>query len=334
MSYNRNLSARSNRRSFANPAVTSTSYAGELALPFLTPAVKSADTLAKNFVRQIDNVRYKAVIQTASVEDDIIQASGCGFDDGNSVTLDESILTLKDLKVNEKLCRGTLIDTWVGASGSRLTEQWATPEFRQFVLGTVAGKVGASVETNLWQGSTIFGAGFLSNTGLIAGFSGGSLASATTVAKSGAFTATNVVTNFATAYNKAATDKPAILSKPDVAFYVSNKTYAFYIQHLAGVGGTLNTGGGQGVNNMGPSQNFLGMTYLGVPINVCPGMFDDVMVLGQQENLVVGTNVQTDYTNVRYIPAFEYDGSDNVLVVMQFGMGTAAGIAADVIVLK
>ena len=61
-------------------------------------------------------------------------------------------------------------------------------------------------------------------------------------------------------------------------------------------------------------------------------MFDDVIVLAQTENLVVGSNLMTDFSSVQYIPVYQYDGSDNVRVVMQFGLGTVAGIAADAIV--
>ena len=56
-------------------------------------------------------------------------------------------------------------------------------------------------------------------------------------------------------------------------------------------------------------------------------MFDDAIVLAQSENLVVGSNLMTDFSSVQYIPVFQYDGSDNVRVVMQFGLGTVAGTA-------
>jgi len=338
--YNQNqrqLSARGRRRQFTNPAITSNTYAGELALPFITPAVKSADTLAKGFVRQIDGIRKKAVLESAAVAADIIQAAHCSFQDGDSVTLDESVLELTDLKVNETLCRGTILPTWVGQVGPRASTDWASPEFRQFVLGTIAGKVGESVETILWQGSSLFANGFLSADGSLAtGFATSALKDATVQAKgsSGSFTAATVISEFALAHTKAATAKPGILSKPGLSYYCSNATYALYMHALAGLGAHSTSLDGQGMGNLGPNQNFTGLTYLGITINVCPGMFDDCLVLADKENLVAGSNIQTDYTEVRYIPFYEYDGSDNVGVVMQWGMGCAVGTAADVIVLK
>ena len=98
---------RTRRRAFANPNFanpTTPSYAGDLALPFIAPALKSGDTLANNYVRTIDGITNKAVIQSTTIASPI-QAAGCGFDDGDNVTLEESVLTLTDLKVNEELCR-------------------------------------------------------------------------------------------------------------------------------------------------------------------------------------------------------------------------------------
>ena len=58
MSKYRSLNRTAKRRAFNNPVIDNNTYAGELATPFLTPAVKAADTLAKGYVRQIDGIRY------------------------------------------------------------------------------------------------------------------------------------------------------------------------------------------------------------------------------------------------------------------------------------
>ena len=107
------------RRAFAGPAFAnpaSPSYNGDLVTPFLTPAVKSGDTLANNFVRTIDGITNKAVIQTTSVADSVLATGGsgaCGFSTNDSITLSESVLTLSDIKVNEELCRAIFLPSWV-----------------------------------------------------------------------------------------------------------------------------------------------------------------------------------------------------------------------------
>lgn len=328
---------RTRRRAFANPnfgTPSAPSYAGDLVLPFVAPALKSGDTIAKNYVRTLDGITNKAVIQTTSIADDIIQAAGCAFQDGDSVTLNETVLTLTDLKVNEELCRGTLLPSWVSQRGSRATSDFGTPEFRAFVMEQTAAKTAESVENLIWKGGSVFAKGFLSDDGTFdeAGLGASACAGATyTTFAGGALDSADVVTAFGEVYQKAAADKSGILAKPDLKFFVSSKTAALYRQALATAGGVV-TPTGQGYNNQVTNQAFGELNFLGITIAECPGMFDDAIVLAQTENLVVGSNLMTDLIDAQYIPVYQYDGSDNVRVVMQFGLGCASGIAADVVI--
>ena len=61
MSYN----SLTRRRSF-DIDVANNTYAGKLALPFLTPALKANDTVANNYVRVLDGIHYKAVLPVNS----------------------------------------------------------------------------------------------------------------------------------------------------------------------------------------------------------------------------------------------------------------------------
>jgi hypothetical protein len=346
MSKYRSLNRTAQRRAFnSNPVITDNTYAGELATPFLTPAVKAADTLAKGYVRQIDGIRNKAVLSVTSIADDVIQAGGagdaCDFEDGNSVALTESVLTLSDLKVNEKLCRAKILPTFMGQVGARNAQDWASPEFRNFVIATVAGKTAASVENLVWVGGAVGGAGFLSDSGTFnrAGLAAGALAvgsSGTVGATIAEITSLNVIQEMGKVYDKAATDRSALLSKPDFALYVNPKTAALYRQALATVGGSafgaLGDAPGQGINGQSTNQAIDNLNYLGVPILTCPGMPADCVIAAQRENLVVGSNLNTDYTSTQYIPFYQYDGSDNVGVTMRFGLGMQVGVAQDVIV--
>ena len=341
MSYSEyNLSRRAQRRLMAQdagPTISpATTYAGELADFFVTPALKAADTLTKDVVTQLDGISNKAVVTGASVTDPL-QESACEWNDGDDVTVDERVLTLKDMMVNQALCRGTILPTWNSVKGTRNSD-WASPEFRNFVLATVAAKTAESVENAIWGGKDFTGTnvvGFLSNDGTIEadGFGSSILSGATTVAIT-APTAANVLAQFALVHKTAATTKPAILTKADIAFYVGPDVFAFYQQALAGVGASDATNGliGQGVNNLGTLQALSTLNYLGIPVHRCPGITDDVIVLGAKSNLFVGSNLRTDYTQVQYIPYYQYDGSDNVRVTMRFGLGMQVGTPADVIV--
>ena len=336
MSYsNYNLSRQARRRMFdTGPTISpTTTYAGELADFFVTPALKAADTLTNDVVTQLDGIQNKAVVTGASIADPL-QESACEWADGDNVTVDERVLTLKDLMVNEALCRGTILPTWNGVKGSRNSD-WSTPEFRNFVLATVAAKVAEGVENAIWSGKTFTGdniVGFLSNDGTIDGgaaFAASILSGATTVDITTP-SAANVIAQFNLVHSKAATSKPAILSKADLGFYVGPTVFALYQQALATAGAASNAG--QGYNNLVTNQNLSTVNFLGVPVHRCPGITDDVIVLAERSNLFVGSNLRTDYTQVQYIPYYQYDGGDNVRVTMRFGLGMQVGTPADVIV--
>ena len=318
------------RRDF-NITVGSNTYAGELALPFMSAAISAGDTLANGWVRQMDNVHYKAVIPTLNSDTGILQAGSCTFNDGASTTLGERVVTLSELKVNEEICRGTVYPTWHGATGGRqTTDSWST-EFGNYLLALVAAKTAEMVELAIWGGISGTMNGLISVDGAAPAASSqlGSSVGATTV-DIAAITAGNAIAQIGLVYEKAASTKPAILTKPDLAFYVSPKTFALYLQALATTG--VADGVGQGYNNQVTNQDLGAVNYLGVPIRRCPGMFDDHVVLTYAENLVVGTNNGTDQSYAEAIPTYKTLGDDNVRVVMRMAIGTQTVTPADIVI--
>ena len=333
------------RRRFANDGPTvdpTTSYAGVHAAPFVAPALKLASTLANGYVRQIDGIQNKAVISSLTSTGTIVPAN-CAWDDTDSLTLGERVLTLTDLAVMEALCRKTLLPTWAGMTGARESMTAGSPEFVNFSMATVAGYTAQGVEVGIWQGiATTLPQGFLSNDGTFdnagyrasilnaGGTDGAPVTNEQIVGAAGFDAAASVIIGatgaFHLAYNNAVTNCPAILNRPDVAFYCSPKTAGNYMTALA------ISGAHQGVNMQSTNQAFDSLQFLGIPIHVCPGMFDDALVLTYEENLVVGSNLMTDYTTAQYIDAWQFDGSDQVKIAMRFGLGMQVGLPSDVVV--
>ena len=83
--------------------VVDNTYAGKLALPYVTAAVKSPDTIAKNYVRTIDGLNAKAVISNIGITNPIVAGgdSNCTFNSSNDTSLTEQVLTLTDYKVKK-----------------------------------------------------------------------------------------------------------------------------------------------------------------------------------------------------------------------------------------
>ena len=323
MSYN----SLTRRRSF-DIDVQNNTYAGNLALPFLTPALKANDTVANNYVRVLDGIHYKAVLPVNSSTSNI-QAGSCDYNDGANLEINEAVLTLSELAVNETLCRSTVYPTWHGAATGRADTDVMTQEFKNFTLGLVASRAAATLENYIWLSETtsaIYSQGFLSNDGVFDedGIDAAVLAGCTesTIAT---LTAANVIAQIGLVYAATASQKPGVLGKADCGIYINSKTAALYRQGLA-------TAGGAGYVNQVTLQAFEQLNYLGTPIRVCPGMPDDCIIVASQENLVFGTNLGTDLSVVKWIPAYEYDGSDNIKIVMRMAVGAAVGVVTDVVV--
>ena len=122
--------------------ITGDTYAGIHAMPYVTAALRSPDTVAKGYVRTIDGLTKSAVINNIASTNPIVAAS-CSFSDGENISTTEQVLLLTDLKVNEEICRGTVFPTWMGQGMDR---NGNLPQaFSDFLLQVVAGKSSSSI---------------------------------------------------------------------------------------------------------------------------------------------------------------------------------------------
>ena len=327
------------QRNFADDiVVTGDTYAGVLALPYVTAAVKSPDTVARGYVRTIDGLTKSAVISNLSTAaaggTGIVQPGGtgapCSFNAGDNLETTQQVLTLNDLKVQEQICRATIFPTWMGQGMDRNGDLPNT--FSDFLLSSVAGAAAQHVENAIWLGKfdgTNNSLGFVSNDGAFdqAGLDASACKDFAQVETAGAETGAGTLTFFEDVYKHVADNVPAIMSKPGFGFFVGSQIYSLYIAGLA-------QAGGQGMGNMVTNQNFDAPTYLGYPIYLCPGMPSKCIVATYKDNLVFGTNLATDYTEASIIPVYQYDGSDNVRIGMKFSCGVQVAVATDGVVGK
>ena len=304
--------------------VTSNTYVGELALPYVTAAVLGAETINKNRVRLMEGIVGKAVINGLSFTD-VIQEATCAGADGADLTLTTQTLTLNDLMVKEVICRQTIFPTFVAAQGRMSRAGNIPPTFAEFLMSALAAQTGTSLENLLWQGATYFPLGFLSNDGTIdeAGIDASACKDFTEAdTGSTAWDDSNILATMNTVFN-AAQATPGILQKEGCGFYVSYEAYAFFLQAMA----AQNTGPGY-------NQAMEGATYLGYPVYPTPGIPNtvDVMVFTYPDNLVVGTNAYSGNEQASLIPVYQYDGSDNVKASLDFSVGVQVAVPTDGVV--
>lgn len=303
--------------------VDANTYAGELALPYVTAALLGAETIAKGRCRLLEGIVDKAVISGLTTID-TLQAANCAFVPGVDVSLTEQVLTQNDLAVMEEVCRKTMYPTWVAANGRMQRNGDLPADFTNFLLSTVAERTGTSIESAMWQGSAVFPFGFLANNGTITDAQIKLSACKdfprhTTIA---AYTELTILAEMNAVF-ALASNSPGILGKPGVGFYVSYEAYAFFLQAIA----AQNT-------DAGFNQSLEGATYLGYPVYATSGIPNavDVMVFTYPDNLVVGVNSYTPDTSAALIPTYMYDGSDNVRISMRFAIGVQVAVPAEGVV--
>lgn len=307
--------------STTNPAITST-YAGELALPYLSAALKSGKTLANNWITIKENIPYKAVLKNVA-NANLIQNGSCDWNTGGTTTLAERVLTPEEFMINTELCKGKFRQDWEAMATGSMYDDKIPPTFEQFLLSMIADEVAQKIEDTIWLGNNATAGefeGLARDTGVIA-------TDGNEILSGHAFTTgTEIKDNLDSLFNDAGgvlATTPAIVDKEDFTIYVSPKVALLYQQYLAE----------QGYMN----EYFVNekpLNYLGYEMVVCPGMSNHRLVAARKSNLYFGTNLMTDMTSVRVIDRTPIDGSDNVRIAMRYSAGVQIGIANETYIVK
>ena len=309
------------RFEFDGPAMGTTTYGGEWA-GYIAAALKSGKTLSNNWINVLDNVPYKAVMNTVLGENLIVDAT-CDFTDGGTVTLAERVLEVEEFMVNIDLCKATLRTGYQATQTGNSLNGQLPPSFEEFVISHIAGLVGQQIENNIWTGDTATSGqftGFASDAVADPAFAGGTLvqdATVNDVTIAAALTKGNVVAKLEQVLDAVPSQ---VIGHPDFAVYVNHKTSFLYHQALGASGYQLDYSA-----NEKPSNIF------GYPIYACPGIQDDTVVATYKGNLNFGSNILSNTSEVQVIDRSPIDGSDNIRFVMRYSAGVQHGIGADVV---
>ena len=318
---------------FANPVVTSTSYAGEAAAGYIAAALLSANTLDKKLVTIMPNVKYKSVIQKISVAS-LVNDASCDFiTNTGSVTIAEQVLTPKELQVNLQLCKQEFVASWEALQLGFSAFDEIPKSFNDFLVSYVGGKVAEATEQNIWQGTSTNGsfAGFqtILSASVAAGGATAVLPARTTGGSSaiisGSVTSANVVSKLDSIVQ---TIPATVYGKQDLLLYVPTNVAKAFQTAMAGNGAS-----GLGANGWNNSMNIGEKPYnfQGIEMVLCPGMSDSKIVAAQKSNLFFGTGLLSDYNQVKVIDMSDIDGSQNYRIIMRFTSGVQFGVGQDIV---
>ena len=303
-----------------------TTYAGEFAGQYISAALLSGKTLNESAIGIKPNVKFKEVIKKVDTSGLIANAS-CDFADTGSVTLTERILQPEEFQVNVELCKKDFRSDWEAIQMGVGAFDQLPPNFADFLIAHVAGKVAEKTEQNIWGGVN-------ATAGEFDGFSVLMAADAdVNDAANGAetsFTASNIVSLLENTLDAVPS---TVYGREDLTIYVPTIAYKAYIRSLGGFGASGL--GAAGVNSQGSQwySNGNALSFDGVKIQHAPGMPADHIIAGEASNLYFGTGLLSDHNEVKVIDMADIDGSQNVRVIMRFTAGVQYGIGSDLVLL-
>ena len=299
-----------------------TSYAGEFSGKYIAAALLSGDTLANEEITIMPNVRFKSVIQKASTNN-IVRDASCDFQTGQgTLTLTEQILEPKEFQVNLDLCKKDLFATWQGAEMGYSQYADLPASFSDFVLAHVAAKVSDFTETQIWSGAG--GAGSFSGFATLLAADAALPALQEIAAVGGGVNAANVIAQMGSVVDAIPT---TVYGKDDLRLYVSSNVGRAYTRALGGFTGT----GNAGYDSKGTNQVLGNLFFDGVEVVVSKGMADNTMIAAEKSNLFFGTGLLNESQEVRTIDMQEVDGSMNVRVILRYTAGVQYGEVTDIV---
>jgi hypothetical protein len=300
-----------------------TTYAGEFSGKYIAAALLSADTLDKGLITVMPNVKFKSVIQKAST-DDIVKDATCDFQtDQGTLTLTEAILQPEEFQVNMDICKKDLHDSWEAEQMGFSAFDNLAPNFADFVLAHVASKVADRTEKNIWSGSTAVSGQFDGFETLLAADAALPAGQELTGA---AVTNLNVQEFLGDVVDAIPT---AVYGSEDLIIYAASDVIRAYTRALGGF--TALGGGANGYENKGNNQVLGNLFFDGIPVVAARGANSGTIIAAEKSNLFFGTGLLNDLNEVRVIDMAENDGSQNVRIVMRFTAGVQYAQVTDIV---
>ena len=307
----------------ATTTTITTTYAGEFAAKYVSAALLSANSLENGGITILPNIKYKQVIQKIGL-DGVLKDASCDFTATSIVTLTERVLTVEDFQVNLQLCKKDYHNTWLGMEQGFSSHDVMPKSFADYLIALVAAKVAATVETNIWSGATATSGSFDGFEVLLA--ADAALPAANEVAGAAVSASTIIVE-----LGKIVDAIPAALyGQEGLRIYASRAIVKAYIRALGGFG--TSGLGGNGVNAQGTQWYTNGdLSFDGIPIFMASGMTSTVAICTYPENLYFGCSLLSDTNEVKVLDLSDFDGSQNVRVVMRMAMGIQYANVSDIV---
>jgi hypothetical protein len=270
---------------------------------------------SKESFKLIPDVKSTAKIAKLNLGS-ILQDADCSFNATGEGTLSQKTVTAQDVKINLEYCQRTFERDYLSMAlraGSNSDASIMPASVEEFLLEQVAKKISNDLEYITWQGSgATVAANFVSEIGLQAKLLGDGEVidvSATTLSS------TNIVAQINRVYDVI---PAAVKESPELVIYMNAKTAGMYKQ-------------AQAASYTGFYSEDQKLTFLGVPIIVAGGLGDNKMVAAEKTNLLLLTDLMSDFSEVLVLPQKSVTGAPVIRMVGDFKFGVDYVYGAEIV---
>jgi hypothetical protein len=315
--------------------ITSTTYAGEFALPYINAAVLAAESISKGYVTVLDGATDGGIkMNIGSQTGAAFGAYSCDFSATQGIDLSERVLEVTKFKLDREFCKTDFQNHWQAqATGATFRGQELPSEFQDWFIGFQLSKIAEAIEYNIWGGNYTPGG----LTAVYTAFDGiceilddedENVLDLKTAASGNA-----AIAEFATPADVNYNLAEAVFALPNALIgqydkakiMVSPRTRQLYLQHLAN----------EGVQMLySAAGSEIAATFLGYDVISVAGMPANTILVADPANLFVGTRSVSDFNELSIRDMKEIDLSDNVRFRCQFTIGCNVAVPADCVLVR
>lgn len=272
---------------------------------------------SKEEFKLIPNVKSKVKLGQLNIGN-ILQDADCSFSSTGEGTLDQKTFEVCPVKINLEYCQRTFEVDYLSQllrPGSNNAEIMpATVE--SFLLDQVALKVSADTEQLVWKGDTATASYPLSLCdGLQKQFKAD--AAVIDVAGTASLTVSNIIAELTKVYNAIPQE---LILEDDLRIFLSPAAHRAYRQALAAASSEAYF-----------MQNYSELHFLDVKLSVAPGIQANYMVAARKSNLLLLTDLMSDFEEVQILPQKNVTGVPVVRMIGEFKFGVGYIYGSEVV---
>lgn len=271
---------------------------------------------SKEAFKLIPNVKSKIKLGQLNIGN-ILQDADCSFSSTGEGTLDQKSFEVAPIKINLEYCQRTFEVDYLSQilrPGSNNPEVMPA-SVESFLLDQVAIKVSADTEQIVWKGDSATASYPLS---LVDGLEKQFLADASVidVAKT-SITISNIVAEIGRVYNAIPAE---LLGAEDMTLFLPSTLFRLYRQALAAASAEAYY-----------AQNYSELHFLNLKIEEAPGMSATKMVAARKSNLLLLTDLMSDFEDIQILPQKNVTGVPVVRMVGEFKFGVGYIYGSEVV---